>query len=561
MLESLHVKNLALIDEAEVDFGCGLNILTGETGAGKSIIIGSINLALGAKADREYIRTGAEYALVELVFSLNDSQKKVLSEMDLPLEEDGCLILQRKVMAGRSVCRVNGESVSMNQLKQLSGYLLDMYGQHEHQSLLKVSKHREFLDGYAGSRMEEKKKQLRLLYRDYRRLEEAFEADCLDESERAREADLLAFEVNEIQAAALVPGEDEQLENAYRKMTNARKIREAASLAYTLTGYEQEGCAGEALGRAVRELKSVSGYDDELEQLLMQLMDVDGLLNDFNRAMSDYLDSLEFDEEEFSKTQERLDVLNHLKNKYSSSLEEILILLEEKEKRLLQLESYETYRNELQQKLSQEKEKILKLSGEISALRTRAAHKLSKKLTEAMVDLNFIDVDFSIEVCPETDKISEDGYDKIEFLISTNPGEAKKPLQQVASGGELSRIMLAFKSVLADEGGTDTLIFDEIDTGISGKTAWKVAEKLGRLSSNHQIICITHLPQIAAMADSHYLIEKKVKKDRTVTQIGALEEKESLNELARLLGSGNVTEAVLSNAKEMKALAAASRAG
>lgn len=561
MLESLHVKNLALIDEAEVDFGCGLNILTGETGAGKSIIIGSINLALGAKADREYIRTGAEYALVELVFSLNDSQKKVLSEMDLPLEEDGCLILQRKVMAGRSVCRVNGESVSMNQLKQLSGYLLDMYGQHEHQSLLKVSKHREFLDGYAGSRMEEKKKQLRLLYRDYRRLEEAFEADCLDESERAREADLLAFEVNEIQAAALVPGEDEQLENAYRKMTNARKIREAASLAYTLTGYEQEGCAGEALGRAVRELKSVSGYDDELEQLLMQLMDVDGLLNDFNRAMSDYLDSLEFDEEEFSKTQERLDVLNHLKNKYSSSLEEILILLEEKEKRLLQLESYETYRNELQQKLSQEKEKILKLSGEISALRTRAAHKLSKKLTEAMVDLNFIDVDFSIEVCPETDKISEDGYDKIEFLISTNPGEAKKPLQQVASGGELSRIMLAFKSVLADEGGTDTLIFDEIDTGISGKTAWKVAEKLGRLSSNHQIICITHLPQIAAMADSHYLIEKKVKKDRTVTQIGALDEKESLNELARLLGSGNVTEAVLSNAKEMKALAAASRAG
>ena len=293
----------------------------------------------------------------------------------------------------------------------------------------------------------------------------------------------------------------------------------------------------------------------------MQLMDVDGLLNDFNRSMSDYLDSLEFDEEEFSKTQERLDVLNHLKNKYSSSLEEILILLEEKEKRLLQLESYETYRGELQQKLSQEKEKILKLSGEISSLRTRAARKLSQKLTAAMVDLNFIDVDFSIEVCPETDKISEDGYDKIEFLISTNPGEAKKPLQQVASGGELSRIMLAFKSVLADEGGTDTLIFDEIDTGISGKTAWKVAEKLGRLSANHQIICITHLPQIAAMADSHYLIEKKVKKDRTVTQIGALGEAESLNELARLLGSGNVTEAVLTNAKEMKALAAASRTG
>lgn len=559
MLESLHVKNLALIDEAEVDFGRGLNILTGETGAGKSIIIGSINLALGAKADKEYIRTGAEYALVELVFSLNEAQKKVLSNMELPLEEDGSLILQRKVMPGRSVCRVNGESVSMSQLKLLSGYLLDMYGQHEHQSLLRVSKHREFLDGYAGGRMEEKKKQLRLLYREYRQLQEEFETNCLDENSRIREMDLLSFEVNEIRAAALCPGEDEQLENIFRKMANARRIRESVFIAHALTGYEEDGCAGEALGRAIRELKGASGYDAELEQLLVQLSEIDGLLADFNRSVADYMESLEFDEEEFVKTQQRLDILNHLKNKYGASIEEILKLLEEKEKRLLQLESYETYRNELEQKILKEKEKLLSLCQEISVLRTKAAVRLSKKLTAAMVDLNFIDVDFSIEVTPEEDKISEDGYDKIEFLISTNPGEAQKPLQQVASGGELSRIMLAFKSVLADEGGTDTLIFDEIDTGISGKTAWKVAEKLGRLSGNHQIICITHLPQIAAMADSHYLIEKKVKKDRTVTGIEALSEDESLNELARLLGSGSVTEAVLTNAKEMKELAGKSK--
>ncbi len=517
MLESLHVKNLALIDEAEVDFGRGLNILTGETGAGKSIIIGSINLALGAKADKEYIRTGAEYALVELVFSLNEAQQKVLSDMELPLEEDGTLILQRKVMPARSVCRINGESVSMSQLKLLSGYLLDMYGQHEHQSLLRVSRHRELLDGYAGSRMEEKKNRQRLLYREYRQLQEEFETNCLDESGRAREMDLLSFEVNEIQAASLIPGEDEQLENIFRKMSNARRIRESVYIAHALTGYEEEGCAGEALGRAIRELRGVSGYDGELEQLLSQLMDLDGLLGDFNRSAADYMESLEFDEEEFAKTQERLDILNHLKNKYGASIEEILSLLEEKQQRLLQLESYETYRNELEEKLRKEEEQMLFLCQEISALRTKAAAKLSKKLTSAMVDLNFIDVDFSIEVTPQEDKISEDGYDKIEFLISTNPGETKKPLQQVASGGELSRIMLAFKSVLADEDGTDTLIFDEIDTGISGKTAWKVAEKLGRLSGNHQIICITHLPQIAAMADSHYLIEKKVKKERTVT--------------------------------------------
>ncbi|MBO5055166.1 MAG: DNA repair protein RecN [Lachnospiraceae bacterium] len=555
MLESLHVKNLALIDEAEVDFTGGLNILTGETGAGKSIIIGSINLALGAKADKEYIRSGTDYALVELVFSLNENQQKALEEMELPVEEDGTLILQRKIMAGRSVCKVNGESVSTGQLKMLSGYLLDMYGQHEHQSLLKVSKHREFLDGYAGKAMEEKKSRLKLLYRSYRQLEEELASNRLDENERAREVDLLSFEVNEIEAASLVPGEDEQLENLYRRMTNARRIKEAAYLAHGLTGYEENGCAGEAIGRAVRELKSVSGYDEGLEPVIEQLTEIDNLLNDFNRSMADYMESLEFDEEEFVKTEERLNTLNHLKGKYGFSLEDILASYEEKEKRLQQLQSYEEYLTDLQDRVKEEKEKVLALCEEISALRGEAAAGLSAKLTAAMVDLNFIDVDFSIEVTPNEDKISEDGYDNIEFLISTNPGEKKKPLQQVASGGELSRIMLAFKSVLADKDETDTLIFDEIDTGISGKTAWKVAGKLGQLSVNHQIICITHLPQIAAMADSHYLIEKQVKGERTVTDIAVLGDGESLNELARLLGSGSVTEAVLTNAREMKELA------
>lgn len=555
MLESLHVKNLALIDEAEVDFTGGLNILTGETGAGKSIIIGSINLALGAKADKEYIRSGTDYALVELVFSLNENQQKALEEMELPVEEDGTLILQRKIMAGRSVCKVNGESVSTGQLKMLSGYLLDMYGQHEHQSLLKVSKHREFLDGYAGKAMEEKKSRLKLLYRSYRQLEEELSSNRLDENERAREVDLLSFEVNEIEAASLVPGEDEQLENLYRRMTNARRIKEAAYLAHGLTGYEENGCAGEAIGRAVRELKSVSGYDEGLEPVIEQLTEIDNLLNDFNRSMADYMESLEFDEEEFVKTEERLNTLNHLKGKYGFSLEDILASYEEKEKRLQQLQSYEEYLADLQNRVKEEKEKVLALCEEISALRREAAAGLSAKLTVAMVDLNFIDVDFSIEVTPNEDKISEDGYDNIEFLISTNPGEKKKPLQQVASGGELSRIMLAFKSVLADKDETDTLIFDEIDTGISGKTAWKVAGKLGQLSVNHQIICITHLPQIAAMADSHYLIEKQVKGERTVTDIAVLGDGESLNELARLLGSGSVTEAVLTNAREMKELA------
>ncbi len=554
MLESLHVKNLALIDEAEVDFTKGLNILTGETGAGKSIIIGSINLALGAKADKEYIRTGADYALVELVFSLNEKQREILKEMDLP-EEDGILILQRKIMAGRSVCKINGETVSSGQLKALSGFLLDMYGQHEHQSLLKASKHKELLDDYAGSSVTELKKELKERYRSYKRDEEELSSNQLDENARNRETDLLSYEVNEIEAAALVPGEDEELEKRYRRMSNARRMKETVTLVHGLTGYEDDGSAGETIGRALRELKNIISFDEEISPLLDQLSDIDNLLNDFNRSLSDYRESLEFDEEEFQKTQERLNVLNHLKGKYGGTIESVLQSYDDKKKRLSQLESYEEYLAFLQAKLQKEKRELLSDCSRLSGLRAEAAGELSLKLSAAMEDLNFIDVDFSIEVEPEEQHVSEDGYDKITFMISTNPGEKKKPLAEIASGGELSRIMLAFKTVFADEEGTDTLIFDEIDTGISGKTAWKVSEKLGKLAGGHQIICITHLPQIAAMADSHYLIEKQVKQERTVTDIKRLSEEESISELARLLGSGSVTEAVMTNAREMRDMA------
>lgn len=559
MLESLHVKNLALIDEAEVEFTDGLNILTGETGAGKSIIIGSINLALGAKADKEYIRSGAEYALVEMVFSLNDRQKSALIEMDLPAEEDNTLILQRKIMAGRSVCKVNGENVSTGQLKALSGLLLDMYGQHEHQSLLKASKYMEMLDEYAGRSIEEVKEQLKLLYRSYKKNEAELSSNQMDENARLREIDLLSFEINEIEASSLMPGEDEELEKVYRRMNNAKRMKETVFLVHSLTGDEDSTGAGEAIGRALRELRNISSYDDSLEPFLEQLTDIDNLLNDFNRSMADYRESLEFDEAEFMQIQERLNLLNHLKGKYGISIEEVLKTLEEKQSRLLQLESYEEYLNRLQVKIKEEKEKIISLCEKISKLRKKAAEELSEKLTRAMIDLNFMDVDFSIEVEALPEHFTEDGYDRIEFMISTNPGEKKKPLKQVASGGELSRIMLAFKTVFADEDGTDTLIFDEIDTGISGKTAWKVSEKMGQLSAEHQIICITHLPQIAAMADSHYLIEKQVKEERTVSDIKRLSEDESLKELARLLGSGSVTEAVLTNAREMKEMAIKSK--
>lgn len=552
MLESLHVKNLALIDEQEVTFGKGMNILTGETGAGKSVIIGSINLALGAKADKDYIRTGADYALIELIFTLNEQQCRQVQEMELPLEEGNMLILQRKIMPGKSICRVCGESVTASQLKKLAPCLLDLYGQHEHQSLLKPSSYRKMLDAYVGERADSIRLKLKEQIGLYKNMEEELEKHNLDEKERESKARLLEFEVQEIEAAALTPSEDEQVEKKYRKMINSKKMKEVVALVYGITGYEEGNSAGAAVGYALRELKVLRGLDEEIEPLIAQLTDIDDLLNDFNRSMADYQDSLEFDGEEFTALEERLNVINHLKSKYGNSVEAILSAAEEKSRELERLNHFEEYTNQLKSKVECCKKEILSLCGELSDLRQKAAGPLAVQLREAMADLNFADVKFDISVTTAEDNFTQDGYDQVEFLISTNPGEAVRPLWQIASGGELSRIMLAFKTVFADRDETDTLIFDEIDTGISGKTAWKVAEKLGRLSCNHQIICITHLAQIASMADCHFLIDKGISNERTVTGIRELSEADSLNELARLLGSGEMTKAVLENAKEMR---------
>ena len=369
---------------------------------------------------------------------------------------------------------------------------------------------------------------------------------------RKREADLLSFEVNEIEAASLQKGEDEELEKQYQKLVHARRIQEAVTGAYAMTGYEEEESAGNVLGRAMRDLKSVQNLDEELDVLGGQLTEIDSLLNDFNRALSEYSDSLNFEEEEFAAVEERLNFINHLKSKYGNTVADILASYEQKQEKLEQLGNYEFYLEQLKKQIEDKKQHILEICKTLSRLRKEAAEPLSRKLKAAMIDLNFIDVQFDIEVTSDQDHFHADGYDKIEFLISVNPGEAMRPIWQVASGGELSRIMLAFKTVFADKEDTATLIFDEIDTGISGKTAWKVSEKMGQLSRDKQIICITHLPQIAAMADTHFLIEKSVKENRTVTDLTKLSEEGSLRELARLLGSEEVSEAAISNAKEMK---------
>ena len=555
MLTHLHVKNLALIREAEIDFTEGLNILTGETGAGKSIVIGSVSLALGGRVAKDMVRPGADYGLAELVFLVNrKKQREKLLELGITPEDD-TVIISRKILEGRSINKINGETVTLSQLKEAAALLIDIHGQHEHQSLLQKKKHLEILDEFAKEELEPVKEKLAAVYREWKDLKKTLSEAQMDEESRLREISLLEFETDEIEKAELTEGEDEELERRYRRMTNGRRLLEAAGNAYALTGYEEETGAGTAVGRAVRELQSVlSLEDEELSALASQLSDVDGLLNDFNRELSDYLTSLEFDEREFAETEERLNQLNYLKSRYGHTIGEILAYQQKQQERLAALQDYDRYLQELEERLGQAERELGELCERASEIRKRFAEVLCGKIREHLQDLNFLNVEFemSFEELPE---YTAQGRDSAEFLISTNPGEPLRPLMKIASGGELSRIMLAIKTVLADRDEIDAVIFDEIDVGISGRTAQKVSEKMMLIGRTRQVICITHLAQIAAMADSHYRIEKTVEDGGTRTQIRRLDERESVEELARILGGAEITDAVLQNAGEMRTLA------
>ena len=551
MLTNLHVKNLALIDEAEVEFGPGLNILTGETGAGKSILIGSINAALGKKISREMIRTGETSALVELVFETeNPHVLELLKEMDLEAEE-GQVIISRKITGSRSVCRINGEACNISQVKALASLLLDIHGQHEHQSLLYPDRQIAILDAFAGTEAATAKGEVRALYQEWKNVRKELSAYELDEEARKREAAFLTFEINEIDQAELKEGEDEALETAYRKMGHAKKIAESLQTVYAITGYGAENSAGEQVGRAIRELQQAAVYDDALSGPSQTLSDIDGLLNDFNREISAYLSELTFSEEEYYETEKRLDEINRLKAKYGKTMEEIAAYREEQQKKLEKLENFESCRAALQEQLQKTEQKLDAAAHNLSKIRRNYAKRLETQIIEGLRDLNFLHVAFEISF-EKTKSYTENGTDAVEFLISTNPGEAIRPLAKVVSGGELSRIMLAIKTILADRDETETLIFDEIDTGISGRTAQKVSEKMAQIGQRHQVICITHLPQIAAMADSHFEIEKNVEENETVTSIHPLSEEDSVRELARMLGGAKITDSVLANASEMK---------
>lgn len=552
MLVHLHVKNLALIEEAEVEFGPGLNILTGETGAGKSILLGSMQLILGGKTSRNMIRENADYALVELLFQLeNPRVLKKLEALDL-YPEEGQILLSRKIMDGRSISKINGETCTVGQMKAAAACLLDIHGQHEHQSLLYRDKQLEILDSYGRAQIFPQKTLVEEAYRQYRKSLEELNSLDIDEEQRNREMAFLEFEVTEIENAALTAGEDEELERQYKKLSNARKIMEVLQTVHTITGYENG--AGDMTGTALREMAKVTQYDEELESLSQTLNEADSLLNDFHRELSSYLDDLVFDEETFYQVERRLDLINNLKAKYGQEISGILSYRDKQIEKLEKLRKYEEYFQAAKEKVQKAEEKLEEASYELSKIRQEYKEQLEKKVVQGLKDLNFLDVDFAIRF-DRRKNYTQNGFDDVEYEISTNPGEMRKPLGQIVSGGELSRIMLALKAILADRDEIETLIFDEIDTGISGRTAQKVSEKMAVIGKHHQVLCITHLPQIAAMADTHFEIEKHVKGSETTTQIHPLNEEDSVRELARLLGGAEITAAVLENAKEMKELA------
>ncbi len=552
MLASLHVKNLALIDEEEIIFSKGLNILSGETGAGKSIILGALHLSLGDKASKDFLRDTDSEAFVEAVYLINDEDtKQALRDMGVEPYDDE-VIMSRRITESRSVGKINGEQVPAAKMKEVGTLLLDIYGQKEHQSLLNTKRHMELLDEFAKADIGDLKIKIAESFKNYRSLMNELEEAKKSDVSKEREIVLLEHEINEIESANLKIGEDEELEEEYKRLSNFSRTMEYYGRAHeAMAG---DGGVSDAISSAISDIRYIEGIDSKAAEFLSMLNDADSIISDFNRELSSYMSDASFDGERFNEVESRLNEINRLKDKYGSSIESILQELKERQDKKAKFESFDEYLAELKAKVQKATDELNALSEQLSDIRRKNAKELSTKMQKAMSDLNFLNSDFDMEL-KRLDHFTADGFDEGEFVICTNPGEPLRPLKDIASGGEMSRIMLAIKTVLASEGGIDTLIFDEIDAGISGRTAQAVSEKLSTVANSHQVICITHLPQIAAMADTHFLIEKNVEMGHTISGIKKLYDDETVSELARMLGGTAITEAVLTNAKEMKELA------
>ena len=552
MLSELHVKNFAILDEVSVEFGAGLNVLTGETGAGKSLLLGSVNAALGGKVSKDFLGSNGDYALAELLFDNDDCVRDLLEQYELPTSD--MLVISRRITdTGRSVSRINGETVSTAIVKEVASRLFDVHGQHDHQNLLYPAKQLALLDRYAGAEALAAAAEVRSLAREYktavRELAEAQERGAA----RARELAMAQYEYDEIIAARLVPGEDEIAEERFRVLSNREKLTEACAEADSLLSTDAASVTA-GIGKALRKLSKASSLDPKLEAIYEELRLAEEQVDDIAAKLSDYLSEITGTEAELAEVGERLDVINRLKSKYGRTIEAILAYAGEAERTIAKLSDFEGYVASLAANVKESEQKLRAEAAKLTKLRRSAAEDLSAKVRAALSELNFLNSEFTVEF-RELAEPGETGAEEAEFMISANPGEPLRPLAKIASGGELSRVMLALKTASAGKDEIETLFFDEIDAGISGRTAQKVAEKLAQIAQSKQVICITHLPQIAAMADCHFEITKQAEDGKTRTTLAKLTEDEVPRELARMLGGAEITESVMANAKEMRELA------
>ena len=554
MLTNIHIENYALIDCLDIDINEGLNIITGETGAGKSIILGAIGAALGAKINSDVIRAGEEYSFISVSFHINDADKlKALTELDAVDLSDGDIIVTRKILPARSVFKINGVTVSAAQVRSLSSLIIDIHSQRDNLLLLKTENQLKLVDSFGDDEFRKLMDRQKSLYEEYTECNSKLANIGDDASLREREISLLQYEIKEIEEASLTVEEDEELEEKFSKMSYLEKIRRG--VAESLQSLESGDVNSiDLLGKAIKSLGDAINYDKDLAQIYDALKEAESILSDASGDLYSYIENNEMDEEEFARITNRIDLYNTLKRKYNGSVKGILEALDEKIERLDTLINSDEYITKLKDRINELIDEMNQVCQSLHDKRVGIAEYLQSLIMSEMTDLNFNNVQFLIEV-RKNDTFSSNGYDSVEFLISLNSGEDVKPLKNIASGGEISRIMLAIKSVIADRDITGTMIFDEIDTGISSRTAQYVAEKMHNISKSHQIICITHLPQIAAMADTHFYVYKEVSDNKTITCMRELDEESQINELARFLGGSKITENVMENAKEMKQLA------
>ena len=554
MLVSLTISNIAVIDKMSVDFQSGFTVLTGETGAGKSILIDALGLALGAKASKELIRSGEQEAGVSAFFVLADGQAlKQVEALGISCP-DGEILLSRTLLAnGRSIAKINGALVNTALLRECSALLLNIHGQHENNALLDVSRHIQYLDSFAGiskdlsSYLEQ--------YLAFQALGQELSALQMDDAEKFQRMDFLSFQLEELKKSRLAVGEEEKLQELRRKLSNGEKIMAGFSSAYRLLYQgEMQKSAYDLLFEAQKALESISSYDEGAQSLGERVAELTAVTADCAQELRAQIDGFAFSPDELEAVEERLNTIYQLKRKYNKTVEELIAYAQEIEETLQSLQNHDAKIHQLTIAYEAQEKALKAAALALTKKRIAAAKKLEQAVKQELCDLDMAKMEFSVCIKQE-DMLHKNGADRVEFLIAPNPGEGLKPLSKIASGGEMARIMLALKSVLSKNDSIETLIFDEIDTGVSGRAAQKISEKLYALSKDKQVLSVTHLPQIAAMGDYHLLIEKTVRQSKTTTTVYPLTGEERVRELARITGGVQITDLTLENARQMLSLA------